>query len=310
MIIFIGIMIILIIINFFVGNFFYNIAINVKTSKKFIFKHTDSETEEEKEKRRQIQEDEVWLKQHAQSCYMISTQDHLKLHGYCIKKEKNSHQWAIIIHGYTAQAVEMTFAAKNFLKLGYHVVMVDLRGHGKSDGEYIGMGWHDRLDIIDWIQYIIDQDENAEIVLYGVSMGAATVMMTIGEDLPSNVKIAIEDCGYTSVWDEFKWELKVLFKLPAFPILYVANIVTKIRAGYSLKEASCIKQLQKAKIPILFIHGENDKFVPFSMQAKLIEATNAPKEKLIIKDAAHAESSRVNPEIYWHTIEKFIEKNR
>ena len=76
-------------------------------------------------------------------------------------------------------------------------------------------------------------------------MGAATVMMTSGEKLPSNVRIIIEDCGYTSVWDEFAYELKYIFKLPTFPTLYNANIMTKIRAGYSLKKASCIKQLKK-----------------------------------------------------------------
>lgn len=138
-------------------------------------------------------------------------------------------------------------------------------------------------------------------------MGAATVMMATGENVPSNVKIAIEDCGYTSVWDEFKIQLKSLFGLPSFPVLNAASIISNIKAGYTLKEGSSIEQIKKSKIPILFIHGSEDKFVPFNMLDELYNAATCQKDKLVVEGAAHAESDSVNPELYWNKIDEFIE---
>ena len=192
---------------------------------------------------------------------------------------------------------------------GYNVLMVDLRGHGESEGDYIGMGWHDRLDVIDWANYLIEKNPNCKIILHGVSMGGATVMMTTGEDLPGNIKVAIEDCGYTSIWDEFKMQLKELYNLPTFPVLNAASTVCKIKAEYILEEGSAVEQVRKSKTPTLFIHGELDSFVPFEMLDKVYEAANCKKEKLVIKGAAHAESASVNPELYWKTVDRFIEKN-
>ena len=96
--------------------------------------------------------------------------------------------------------------------------------------------------------------------------------------------------------------------MPKFPALYNANIITKIKAGYSLKKASCVKQIKKSKLPILFIHGDKDKFVPFCMLDKLYEAAGEKKEKLVIQGAGHAEASLISPEKYWHTVRKFIKR--
>lgn len=300
------IIIILMIGLYFVGNFLYNLAINPTSSKEMIFK--DNRTEEERKAQQiQVENDTKWLEANASDVY-ITSQDNLKLHAYEMKNEKESNIWVIAIHGYTGSGDEMIEAAKHFQEKGYHVLAVDLRGHGKSQGDYIGMGWPDRLDIVNWIEYIIQKDQNSKIMLYGISMGAATTMMTTGEELPSNVKLAIEDCGYTSVWDEFADKLNVYFHLPTFPTLDVANLLTKIRAGYDFKEASAIEQVKKSKTPTLFIHGSEDKFVPFWMLDKVYEAANCPKEKLVIQGAQHANSSTTNPKLYWDTVDQFIEK--
>ena len=139
-------------------------------------------------------------------------------------------------------------------------------------------------------------------------MGAATVMMTTGEDLPSNVKLAISDCGYTSVWEEFSYQLKQLFELPEFPVLHAANSFCTMKVHYSFKEASCIEQVKKSRTPTLFIHGEEDDFVPFEMLDKIYEVALCEKDKLIVKGAGHALSAAIEPEIYWETIDNFIEK--
>ncbi|MDU3324204.1 MAG: alpha/beta hydrolase, partial [Escherichia coli] len=189
-----------------------------------------------------------------------------------------------------------------------NVLIPDLRGHGMSEGDYIGMGWDERLDIIDLINYIIDVDKDSEIVLYGVSMGAATVMNVSGENLPSNVKAIIEDCGYTSAWDQFSYQLDELFGLPPFPMMHTASLIGKFRAGYWLKEASPLEQVKNSKTPTLFIHGDKDDFVPFSMLDQVYDACSAPKEKLVIEGAGHAKSSKVNPDMYWNGISKFLSK--
>lgn len=295
------------------GNYFYNLAINPAISKDKVF-GSDEDKEDDKVKleetsREDIKEDKEWIIKHSgyKDLYVTSV-DNLKLHAYEIKNYIQCHKWTIVVHGYCSEGNTMGSRAKVFYELGHNVIIPDLRGHGQSEGHYIGMGWHDRQDILTWINYIIKQDKNSEIILYGISMGASTVMMTCGEELPSNVKVAVEDCGYTSAWDEFSYQLKLLFKMPKFPIMNFASIVTKIRAGYDFKQASALKQVAKSKIPILFIHGSNDDFVPYSMRDKLYAAANCEKQRLTIEGAAHCKSYIVDSKLYWSTIINFIDK--
>ena len=305
MIILIVILLVLTILYFIVGNYFYEIALNPKSSKTFVLGDVE-ENEQQKENRIQA---ENWLDEISNDVYITTSNNgKLKLHAYEIINQKNTDIWSIVIHGYCSQGKDMTYYAKQYYNKGYNVLILDLRGHGKSEGDYIGMGWHDRLDIIDWTNYLINKNPNSKIILHGVSMGAATVMMATGENLPNNIKIAIEDCGYSSIWDEFKMQLKVLFNLPEFPVLNAASAVCKIRAGYMLEEGSAVEQVRKSKTPTLFIHGDLDSFVPFEMLDIVYQAASCEKEKLVIKGAAHAEASSVNPNLYWETIDEFIEK--
>lgn len=148
--------------------------------------------------------------------------------------------------------------------------------------------------------------KSQEIVLYGVSMGAATVMMTSGEKLPDNVKAIIEDCGYSSVHDELAYQLDDMFSLPAFPLMQVTSLVTKVRAGYFFGEANAVEQLKKNQRPMLFIHGDEDTFVPFEMLDKVYRATKGPKEKYVVKGAEHAEAYKTDPEKYQQVVQQFL----
>jgi len=294
------IFVVLAILYFVVGNYFYNIALNPNTSKSYVLGEIDTT----------IDEGETWLSKNSEDVYITSSNNGiLRLHGYEIKNPQDSKIWAIVVHGYYGKGSDMAYYAEQYFNRGYNVLLVDLRGHGKSQGDYIGMGWHDRLDLIDWAKYLINKDSNCQIILHGVSMGAATVMMATGEDLPNNIKVAIEDCGYTSIWDEFEMQLKVLYDLPAFPVLNAASAVCKIKAGYMLEEGSAVEQVRKSKTPTLFIHGDQDRFVPFEMLDVLYEAANCEKQKLVVEGAAHAEAVGVNPSLYWRTIDEFIDKN-
>ena len=279
-----------------VGVLFYNLALNANYSKDIIYAEYNDEN---------LNDAQKWLEEKSNySDKYIESYDKLQLHSYVVSQ--NSNKWAIVVHGYGGSGKLMSDKSKYFYDMGYNVLIPDLRGHGKSEGDYIGMGWKDRLDIISWINFIIKENPNAEIVLHGTSMGAATVLMTSGENLPSNVKAIVADCAYTSAWDEFSYQLETYLKVPSYYILNVTNMVTKLKAGYSLKEASALECVKKATVPILYIHGDKDKFVPYSMMDKLYDATNSPKEKLTIDGGEHANSDLVSPFLYWLTVEDFL----
>lgn len=220
---------------------------------------------------------------------------------------QEGHKYALVFHGYTGRASDMAAYAKAFYDMGFTVITPDAQAHGESDGKYIGMGWLERSDVLAWIGSITGTDPEAQIVLFGVSMGGATVMMASGEDLPENVKCIVEDCGYSSVWDEFRLQLRNVFRMPAFPLLHAASLVSKLRTGYFFGEASSVEQLRKATVPILFIHGEADTFVPYEMLDTVYDAcASAVKEKLSVPEASHGAAAATAPRLYWETVERFI----
>ena len=283
-----------------VGIFFYNLVINAKYTKDIVYADHYGD---------KLRDDEKWLEEESNYTESyIESYDNLNLHAYIVNQNNSTDKWAIVVHGYAGNGKLMSAKAKYFYEMGYNVLIPDLRGHGKSEGDYIGMGWKDRLDIISWINFIIKNNSNSKIVLHGTSMGAATVLMASGENLPSNVKAIIADCAYTSVWDEFSYELETYLNLPSSYVLNVTNIVTKLKAGYSFKEASALDAVKKSTVPILYIHGDSDKFVPYSMMDKLYNATKAQKKKLTIEDAEHANSHLMAPYLYWLTINDFVEE--
>lgn len=279
-----------------VSNYFYNKALNPKVaSKKGVIKKVQAPSNN-------------WISVEAPYIDVnITSIDGLNLHGYQILNAVESDTWVITVHGYMGEGLKMASYAQHFYEYGYNVLVPDLRGHGYSDGDCIGMGWLDKDDIIMWINSLIKTNPDCKIILHGVSMGAATVMMVSGEDLPSNVKLIIEDCGYCGVQQQFAHVLKTGFKLPTFPIINSASLLSRIKEGYTFTEASSIKQLEKAKVPILFIHGSEDNFVPFSMLDELYNTAKVPKEKLIVDGAQHATSSTTNPKLYWTSIKNFID---
>lgn len=214
----------------------------------------------------------------------------------------------IAVHGFTNSKKNMKAYAYLFHQLGYNVLVPDNVAHGDSEGELIGYGWNDRLNVVKWSEYLVEEKHATDINLFGVSMGAATVMMASGETLPSEVKTIIEDCGYTSVWDELEFQAKDMYNLPAFPILYEVSAISKLRAGFSYGQASSVKQLEKNKLPVLFIHGDKDDFVPTEMVYTNYAATKGPKELYLVVGAGHAKSFETNPSAYAAKIASFLKK--
>lgn len=299
----IGVTLLVTVVLVFAGNYFYNYAV-VPSEKDFLEGDTPGTTKTNEESSAQS-----WFANpDNRKEWQQTSADGLKLSAIYLPAT-DSHKTAIVAHGYMGDAETMANYAKMFHDLGYNVLVPDARGHGKSEGDYIGFGWHERKDYVKWIDQVLETNgQSEEIVLYGISMGAATVMMTSGESLPTNVKAIIEDCGYSSVNEELAYQLNELFGLPPFPLIQVTSLMTKIRAGYFFGEADAIKQLEKNKLPMLFIHGDADTFVPYEMLDKVYQATNGPKEKYVVPGAEHAKAYSVDPENYQKTVSNFLEK--
>ena len=255
-----------------------------------------------------IQQTQAWGETVHPETVTIKAADGLTLNGEYALYPEFSHLWVIAVHGYRGNHAHMYSFASFYGQHGYNVLLPDLRGCGASEGDYIGMGWPDRKDMLQWIGWIIKRDPEAQIVLHGISMGGATVIMVSGEDLPPQVKVIVEDCGYTSVWDIFKDEMDALFHLPAFPILNIASIISSFRAGYNFTEASSLEQVKKAKVPMLFIHGEKDNFVHTDMVYPLYEACPTEKQILVMEGAGHGSSFSMDPDLYFNTVFDFVEK--
>lgn len=247
--------------------------------------------------------------QYTEEIWGFTSFDGLQLKAHFFTGQPESHRYALLVHGYHDTAYRVAAHALHFLEKGYHVLMPDLRGHGLSEGSYVGFGYHDHYDILGYIDLIREHDPEAQIVLMGISMGAATVMLTSGEFLPDNVKCIIEDCGYSSAWEQCRHNMRTIYHLPAFPVLTLTNLILKCKHHYSFKEAAPVKAVAKATVPMLFIHGSKDDFVPFAMQQQLYDAcSSTEKELLIVEDAVHANSNEVAPALYWHTVDAFTEK--
>lgn len=216
-----------------------------------------------------------------------------KLHAMLVPAKQSTNKVAVLIHGYKNSSVMMLdYGQIYYEQLGYNLLLPDLYGHGQSEGDHINMGWLDRKDVIQWLRVADDafkgDSTTTQIVLHGVSMGAATVMAMSGEQLPPSVKCIVEDCGYTSVFNQFKHNLKSEFGLPAFPLLNAASLVCRMKYDWSFGEASMVEQVRKCRLPMLFIHGDNDDFVPTAMVNDLYAAKPQPKELYMGKGSAHA----------------------
>lgn len=230
------------------------------------------------------------------------------LHGVEFRNPSNSNVWVICIHGWTNVNREMSSYAMEYYKRGFNVLLPDLRGHNNSEHKFVTMGWLDRLDIVDWVNSLVEENPKSRIILHGVSMGGATTMMTTGEKLPENVVVAVEDCGFTSVKDIFVDQCIRKYHLPPKMVMPQATLVNKIVNGFFFGQASSVEQLRKSETPTLFIHGDKDEFVLPSNLDPVYEACAAPKEKYIVKGAEHAVSSHWFHEEYWEVVDAFLEK--
>src|SRR5699024_8528113 len=299
---------VVLILNIISSFFFYHLAIE-RGPKDFLQGSEDLEVSAETMDEFLEGDWITWTNEQDFETKTLNACDDVPLQRYYLPEQKPKNKMVVFAHCYLGYAKDMGLFGKYYHEeLGYNLFTPDLRGHGESGGDYYGFGWHDRLDIIDWLDQLVAENPDAEIVLHGLSMGAATVLMASGEDLPDNVRLIIADSPYTSVYDLFAYQLDRMFHLPDQLVLPSMSVLTNMRAGYSLKEASALDQVQKATVPILYIHGEADTFVPTNMTEELANHTKSEHEVITFPDANHGESIVLHREAYLNEMTSFIEK--
>lgn len=242
----------------------------------------------------------------------IESFDYLRLHGVYFPAINNTYEGkrvVICLHGYTSRSLQdFTGLTDYYFRHGYAMLQVDARAHGESEGKYIGFGCLDRKDLLKWIDWVIDKcGQDTEIILHGISMGASTALMASGLMLPKQVKGIVSDCAFTSPKEVFSHVLKTMYHLPTFPVIPGADVVNRIFAGYGMDECNAKREVEKATVPILFIHGDKDTFVPTRMCKEIYECCASPKKLLIVEGAAHGESYYKDTEAYEAALDDFLD---
>lgn len=288
--------------------FFFELAIK-RGQKDFLQRNADLEVAEES---MDLYTQGDWLNwvdtQEFERMNLVS-RDGLELSGYYLPAVEPTNKVVVLTHGYLGNALQMgLFGEFYYEQFGYNIFMPDARAHGRSGGDYYGFGWIDRLDLIDWTKLLVNMlGDDTEVVYHGLSMGAATVLMASGEEeLPAQVKAIVADSPYKSVYQLFSYQMKRMFHLPSFPLLDSTSFLTKMRAGYSFREANVLDEVAKTNVPILYIHGREDTFVPFEMAIELDEKTNSSTELYVVESANHGESYALAPENYIEKVNQFL----
>lgn len=223
---------------------------------------------------------------------------------------KANDNWVVILHGQNGNVEDIYDIGLYYASEGYNILMPDLRAHGESEGSYYGMGWLDRLDVINWIDVILDEHPSANVIIHGIDLGADTALMLSGEPLKESIKAIVAEGAYTSAWDAVKTEYKVRHpKWPVFPMMHMLNPVAKVWGGYTLTEADAVKQVRNTKVPILLIRGANDTYVTEAMTQELDQAIASEHEVLTIATGTHEDCRFAEPDTYYGKVMEFIEKH-
>ena len=250
-------------------------------------------------------EGDAWVDSKDYDHIVIKNRKNEPIHSLVVKSDEESDKWLICIHGYTSSPKGMGSYALHYHKRGYNVLLPCLRGHDISEHRSITMGWLDRLDIIDWIQYLSKTYNNPQIVLHGVSMGAATVLMASSLPLPDAVKAIIADCPYSSpkaIIQKVSSDVKLPPRL-AYPFVVIGALVF---GKFRLWQSSPVEAVRRTNVPILLIHGDDDRFVPCEMSEEIFDACGSGGQLMIVPGAGHALSYFVDTELYVRTVSDFL----
>ena len=235
---------------------------------------------------------QAYLKDRRPETVELLSRDGLKLKAVYYHAEQPKGVTVIMMHGYNHTGMgQFGFYCMFYLKNGCDVLLTDQRACGKSEGRYITFGVRESEDCADWCYRINEEYKPEHIVLHGISLGGATVMMALSEQLPKNVEGVIEDCGFTSPYEQLKHNVEQM-KIPPFLVMPVTDLYCKLKAGYGFKDKSSLDGIKQNKRPLLVIHGDKDDFVPTEMGRRIYEAADCDKELVITENTTHADSFR------------------
>lgn len=242
---------------------------------------------------------------------MLLAADGTRRHGLILCHDSLSRGTSLVLHGYDDNAaVMMRYFYMHYEVLGRNVVVPEHFNHGLSDGDHIRFGWLDHQDICRlWIPLAHQLWPKDDIVVHGLSMGGAITMFTSGEEFADSLRVRafIEDCGFSSTWDELAYQLRTEYGMPTFPVLDLANWFCQMRYGWNFRESDAVRQVARCTKPMLFIHGDADDYVPTEMVYRCYEAkTQGYKELWIVPGAEHARSIHNNWEEYCQRCEDFL----
>jgi hypothetical protein len=254
-------------------------------------------------------ESHMWLHTQKLKEVGIKGRDGVNLKGYLLE-HPNPKRVIIMFHGWRGSwDKDGDLLAKGLYAKRSSILLVEQRAHGHSGGKYIGFGILERYDCLKWIDYINNKIEKIPIYLSGVSMGASTVLMAAGMNLPKRVKGIIADCGFTTPYDMIMLSAKKFINIKSNigKVVDAVNEAVKRRAGYDLKEYSTLEAMKKCKIPIFFAHGTGDDFVPYQMTVKNYIYCHSRKKLFVGKGAAHTECFKSDPKRYMEELTLFFQ---
>lgn len=235
----------------------------------------------------------------------IKSFDNLRLSAYLNESGKSDY-YLITLHGFHGSPDNNAPVFLEAYERGFNILVPHMRSHGESEGKWITMGKNEAEDVLSWIEYIKERNENAKIIVYGVSMGSATTLILSGKESESTVAY-IADCGYSSLYEEYFHEAKEMFGLPSF-FVRIINLWSRIRIGLDFSAVNPSESVRSNTKPLLIIHGDEDDFVPTWMCYKIYENAGGDKELLVVPEAGHGESMFVM-EDYNDYIFSWLEKH-
>ena len=237
----------------------------------------------------------------------IHSHDGLRLRGRYYEGQSGQPLF-IFFHGYRSTAERDGSGGFRLCKKhGWNVLQVDQRGHGESEGKTITFGVRERYDCLEWIRWAVRRfGEETPIFLVGVSMGASTVLMASGMDLPEQVKGIWADCGFSSAEEVLRHTIRMR-RMPEKAAFWATRFGGKVFGGLDFREYSALDGVKQAKVPILLIHGEADAMVPCEMAHVLKEACAAPVTLLTVPGAPHGICFYVDNAAYCAAVEKLVE---
>jgi len=222
---------------------------------------------------------------------------------------KTTKKTVVLVHGFGSDKEAMGGYVAMFHKLGYNTLIPDTRGQGQSQGKVISYGYYESKDYLKWVnQVIAKQGQQSQVVLFGVSMGGATTMMTSGLKTPSQLKAYIEDCGYTDAQAEITYQAKQMYNIPYWPLVPMTSTVARLKAGFHFRDANALAAVKRNHKPMLFIHGGADTFVPTRMVYQVYRADAGPKELLVVPGVKHAAALSHAPALYTKTVKAYLAK--